>query len=52
MTGGFWGRRLSMNRDVTIPRGFRQLTDAGNLATAPYRELPGPSLASTVNRTS
>ena len=32
LTGGFWERRLRTNRGVTIPRGYQQLNDAGNLA--------------------
>ena len=28
---GFWGRRLDLNRRVTIPHGFAQLGSAGNL---------------------
>jgi Uncharacterized protein conserved in bacteria len=27
---GFWGHRLSVNREVTIPHGFEQLERAGN----------------------
>jgi DUF1680 family protein len=29
--GGFWGRRLDLNRDASIPHGFAQLKRAGNL---------------------
>ena len=32
VTGGFWDRRLKTNRDTTIPHGYQQLHDAGNLA--------------------
>ena len=32
VTGAFWDWRLRTNRDVTIPRGYQQLNDAGNLA--------------------
>jgi DUF1680 family protein len=31
VTGGFWGDRLSTNRERTIPHGFRQLTEVGTL---------------------
>jgi DUF1680 family protein len=32
LTGGFWDQRLRTNREETIPRGYRQLGEAGNLA--------------------
>lgn len=28
--GGFWGNRLGVNREATIPHGFEQLEQAGN----------------------
>jgi uncharacterized protein len=31
-TGGFWDQALRTNREVTIPHGYRQLEEAGNLA--------------------
>jgi uncharacterized protein len=32
ITGGFWGERLQVNRERTIPHGFDQLRLAGNLS--------------------
>jgi uncharacterized protein len=32
VTGGFWGERLQVNRERTIPHGFDQLRLAGNMA--------------------
>jgi DUF1680 family protein len=31
VTGGFWADRAAINRERTIPAGFRQLTDVGTL---------------------
>lgn len=31
ITGGFWAQRLATNRERTIPAGFEQLRQAGNL---------------------
>jgi uncharacterized protein len=47
ITGGFWADRLRLNRETTIPHGFEQLDQAGNLqnlrlaagATGRYRAL-------------
>ena len=32
VSGGFWAERMRTNRERTIPRGFEQLEQAGNLA--------------------
>jgi DUF1680 family protein len=32
VTGGFWGERLTTNRERTIPHGFEQLERAGNFS--------------------
>ena len=65
VTGGFWGERLTTNRERTIPHGFEQLERAGTLenlrlaagAQGPYRALGGdvrvgPSRSSTRTSTS
>ncbi len=41
VTGGFWGRRMEVNRTATIPAGHEQLKKTGRIAAFKLDWLPG-----------